>query len=110
IDAIHTDLADEDAWRTEAEDAAASGFTATACIHPAQAEAVRAGYAPSPAEAAWARDVLEAAERPGSGASRHARRMGGAPILPHARLPAARADEGQRARADAARPAPALHA
>src|SRR5699024_4142437 len=67
IGAIHTDLADEDAWRTEAEDAAASGFTATACIHPAQAEAVRAGYAPSPAEAAWARDVLEAAERHGSG-------------------------------------------
>src|SRR5699024_3546323 len=110
IDAIHTDLADEDAWRTEAEDAAASGFTATACIHPAQAEAVRAGYAPSPAEAAWARDVLEAAERHGSGVFEHDGRMVDAPILRHARLQAARADEGQRARADAARPAPAHHA
>ena len=110
IDAIHTDLADEDAWRTEAEDAAASGFTATACIHPAQAEAVRAGYAPSPAEAAWARDVLEAAERHGSGVFEHDGRMVDAPILRHARLQAARADEGQRARAEAARPAPAHHA
>src|SRR5699024_837136 len=71
IDAIHTDLADEDAWRAEAEDAAASGFTATACIHPAQAAAVRAAYAPSPAEAAWAREVLQAAERHGTGVFEH---------------------------------------
>ncbi|MGP9580332.1 MULTISPECIES: HpcH/HpaI aldolase/citrate lyase family protein [unclassified Brachybacterium] len=85
IDAIHTDLADEDAWRAEAEDAAASGFTATACIHPAQAAAIRAAYAPSPAEAAWARGVLEAAQRHGTGVFEHEGRMVDGPILRHAR-------------------------
>ena len=105
IDAIHTDLADEDAWRAEAEDAAASGFTATACIHPAQAAAVRAAYAPSPAEAAWARGVLEAAERHGTGVFEHDGRMVDAPILRHARLQAARADAIQPARADTDEPA-----
>ncbi|MDN5687304.1 MAG: CoA ester lyase, partial [Brachybacterium sp.] len=49
IDAIHTDLADAEGWRAEAEDAAASGFTATACIHPAQVPVVRAANAPTPA-------------------------------------------------------------
>src|SRR5699024_3557713 len=110
IDPSRTDLADEDAWRAEAEDAAASGFTATACIHPAQAAAVRAAYAPSPAEAAWARDVLEAAERHDTGVFEHDGRIVDAPILRHARLQAARADAAQPARVDAAQPAPAHHA
>ncbi|WP_394214965.1 HpcH/HpaI aldolase/citrate lyase family protein [Brachybacterium vulturis] len=90
IDAIHTDLSDEDGWRAEAEDAAASGFTATACIHPAQAAAVRAAYAPSPAEAAWARGILAAAERHGTGVFEHEGRMVDGPILRHARSLATR--------------------
>lgn len=97
IDAIHTDLADQAAWRTEAEDAAASGFTATACIHPAQASAIRAAYAPSPEQAAWARGVLEAAEHHGTGVFEHDGRMVDAPILRHARLQAARATADQTA-------------
>lgn len=91
IDAIHTDLSDETAWRAEAEDAAASGFTATACIHPAQAAAIRAAYAPSPEDADHARRVLAAAERHGTGVFEHEGRMVDAPILRHARLQADRA-------------------
>lgn len=91
IDAIHTDLADEEGWRAEAEDAAASGFTATACIHPAQAAVIRDAFAPSADEAAWARGVLAVAEQHGNGVFAHEGRMVDGPILRHARLQAARA-------------------
>ncbi|GAA1488898.1 HpcH/HpaI aldolase/citrate lyase family protein [Brachybacterium sacelli] len=84
VDAIHTDLADEDGWRAEAEDAAASGFSATACIHPAQVPIVRAAYAPTDAEAEWAHRVLAAAEA-GPGVFEHEGRMVDAPTLRHAR-------------------------
>ena len=90
IDAIHTDLADEDGWRAEAEDAVASGFTATACIHPAQAAIIREAYAPTPEQTAWARGVLAAAERRGTGVFEHEGCMIDGPILRHARSLATR--------------------
>lgn len=62
IDAVHLDIADLDGLRLEAEDAAASGFAATACIHPSQAEVVRSAYRPDPERIEWARAVLAAAE------------------------------------------------
>nr|WP_156226165.1 CoA ester lyase [Pseudactinotalea suaedae] len=66
IDAVHTDLGDHDGLRAEAEDAAASGFAATACLHPDQVAVVRDAYRPSEDRVAWARAVLTAAgERPG---------------------------------------------
>lgn len=61
IDAVHTDLADQEGLRAEAEDAAASGFTATACLHPDQVAVIRAAYRPSEERVAWARAVLSAA-------------------------------------------------
>ena len=66
VDAVHTDLADHEGLRVEAEDAAASGFVATACLHPDQVEVVRAAYRPDAARVAWAEAVLAAAhEHPG---------------------------------------------
>lgn len=84
IDAVHVDIADLDGLATEARDAAASGFRATACIHPAQVETIRAAYAPTPDQRAWAEGVLAAAagER---GVFRHEGRMIDEPILRHAR-------------------------
>lgn len=94
IDAIHTDIADEDGQRAEATDAAASGFTATACIHPAQVPLIRAAYAPTSEEADWARRVLAAAAAGGEGVFEFEGRMVDEPILRHARLVAGRsADE-----------------
>ncbi|MFF2496291.1 HpcH/HpaI aldolase/citrate lyase family protein [Agromyces sp. NPDC058064] len=61
IDAVHLDIADVDGLRDEAEDAAAVGFAATACIHPAQAGVVRDAYRPSAERVEWARAVLDAA-------------------------------------------------
>lgn len=84
IDAVHLDIADEKGLRREAADAAASGFAASACIHPGQVETIRAAYRPDEATLAWARDVLAAAEGRG-GVFRHEGRMIDEPVLRHAR-------------------------
>lgn len=63
IDAVHLDIPDLDGLRLEAQDAAESGFAATACIHPSQIAVVRAAYASSAEDQDWARAVLDEAER-----------------------------------------------
>lgn len=90
IDAVHLDIADEAGLAVEAEDAAASGFTATACIHPSQVEVIRRAYRPTDAELAWASGVLAAAEGE-RGVFRHEGRMVDEPVLVHARKLLARA-------------------
>jgi citrate lyase subunit beta/citryl-CoA lyase len=62
IDSVYLDLADLDGVRAEAEDAAACGFAAKACIHPNQVPVVRAAFAPTGAELDRAARVLAAAE------------------------------------------------
>jgi citrate lyase subunit beta/citryl-CoA lyase len=84
IDAVHLDIADTAGLRAEAEDAAASGFTATACIHPSQAPIIRAAYRPHAKAVAWAEGVLRAAEGAG-GVFRHEGQMVDEPVLVHAR-------------------------
>ncbi|MFJ4038729.1 HpcH/HpaI aldolase/citrate lyase family protein [Microbacterium sp. NPDC090007] len=84
VDAVHVDIGDLDGLAAEARDAAASGFAATACIHPGQVQTIRAAYAPTPEVLAWARGVLAAAEGE-RGVFRHEGRMIDEPILRHAR-------------------------
>jgi citrate lyase subunit beta / citryl-CoA lyase len=84
IDAVHIAIDDVDGLRLEAEDAAASGFAATACIHPSQVAVIRAAYAPDEAMVAWASDVLAAAESE-RGVFRFQGRMVDEPVLRHAR-------------------------
>jgi citrate lyase subunit beta/citryl-CoA lyase len=62
IDAVHLAIGDLDGLRDEAEDAAACGFSATACIHPTQVDVVRTAYRPTADQLDWARRVLAAAE------------------------------------------------
>jgi citrate lyase subunit beta/citryl-CoA lyase len=83
IDAIHLDIADVEGLRAEAQDAVASGFSATACIHPSQVEVVRAAYRPTDDEVAWASGVLRAATNE-RGVFRYEGRMIDAPLLRHA--------------------------
>ncbi|MDR6868235.1 citrate lyase subunit beta/citryl-CoA lyase [Microbacterium resistens] len=90
IDAVHLDIDDLDGLAEEATDAAASGFRATACIHPKQAPVIRAAYRPSDEELGWAQDVLAAAESE-SGVFRFGGRMVDEPVLRHARSLLARA-------------------
>lgn len=84
IDAVHLDIDDLEGLATEAADAVASGFAATACIHPKQVAVIRDAYRPDAETTTWARAVLEAAagER---GVFRFDGRMIDEPVLRHAR-------------------------
>lgn len=84
IDAVHLDIDDTKRLAIEAADAAASGFSATACIHPSQVAIIRAAYRPDEKTVAWARAVLDAAagER---GVFSFRGRMVDEPVLRHAR-------------------------
>ena len=84
IDAVHLDIADLDGLAVEAADAAASGFAATACIHPSQVPVVRAAYRPTPAEIQRATALLEAA-RGAAGVFAFEGQMVDEPILNQAR-------------------------
>ena len=83
IDAVHLDIPDVDGLREEAEDAAASGFSATACIHPSQVEVVRTAYRPTDEQLDWARRVLDAA-RGARGVFAFEGGMVDGPVLRHA--------------------------
>lgn len=85
IDTVHLDIADLAGLAAEAEDAAAVGFAATACIHPGQVETIRTAYRPDPSEVEAARALLAAAEQAGGGVFRHDGRMVDGPVLAHAR-------------------------
>ncbi len=61
IDAVRLSFADAAGQGAEARDAVASGFAATACIHPSQVAEIRAAYLPTPDEVDFARAVLDAA-------------------------------------------------
>lgn len=91
IDAVHVQIDDLEGLESEARDAAASGFVATACIHPGQVPTIRAAYAPTGEQARWARAVLASAEE---GAFRFEGRMIDEPILRHARSLVARLPAG----------------
>lgn len=90
IDAVHIDLDDADGLAAEAADAAASGFRATACIHPQQVEIIRSAYRPDAGTVEWARAVVDAAETE-RGVFRFRGRMIDEPVLRHARAVIARA-------------------
>jgi len=83
IDAVHLDIDDLDGLAAEASDAAASGFAATACIHPSQVPVVRAAYRPSAADVQRARGVLAAAQGQ-HGVFRWQGQMVDGPVLRHA--------------------------
>jgi citrate lyase subunit beta/citryl-CoA lyase len=84
IDAVHVDTEDVAGLRAEAEDAAASGFVASACIHPAQVAIIRAAYLPTAADVAWAEELLNAA-RTHAGVFAVNGRMVDEPLLAQAR-------------------------
>ncbi|MBG6217427.1 citrate lyase subunit beta/citryl-CoA lyase [Arthrobacter sp. CAN_A6] len=91
IDAVYVAIGDLAGLSVEADDAAASGFSAKACIHPSQADVVRRAYAPSAADVEYARDLLQEAESQG-GVFQFRGRMIDEPILRHARRMVERAE------------------
>lgn len=66
VDSVFLNIPDLEGLRAEVVDSTASGFDATACIHPSQVAVIREGYAATPGEVAWAERVLaEASQQPG---------------------------------------------
>ena len=92
IDAVHLDIADVRGLAREAKDAAASGFAATACIHPSQAPVIRDAYRPDAKLTAWARSVVAAAAGQ-RGVFTYEGRMVDEPVLRHARAVLARSEQ-----------------
>lgn len=62
IDAVHLTIDDAEGLLVEATDAVASGFGATACIHPSQVPVIRDAYRPSPEDVARAREIVAASK------------------------------------------------
>jgi citrate lyase subunit beta/citryl-CoA lyase len=88
FDGVHADFRDEAGLRAEVELAASLGLRGKLCIHPGQVAAVNEGFAPSRAELAWARAVLdesEAADREGRGVAELDGAMIDAPVIKRAR-------------------------
>ncbi|MEU1984171.1 CoA ester lyase [Nocardia sp. NPDC019395] len=83
LDMVYLNIRDLDGLRAEAEDAVAVGFEIKVAIHPSQIPVIRAAYAPSPDEIAWARGVLAAAPNH-RGVFTYEGRMVDAPLLRHA--------------------------
>jgi len=83
IDSVYLDIGDVDGLAAEAEDAAASGFSAKAAIHPSQAGPIRGAFRPGEEETAYAAALLEAA-RHEAGVFSFRGRMVDAPLLRHA--------------------------
>ncbi len=104
IDAVYLNFDDLEAQRAEARDAAAMGFTGTACVHPTQAAVIREAYHPTPAQLAWAREVLasvggddsapEDEGARGTGVTRVGGLMVDGPVLAQARQILHRSGEG----------------
>lgn len=84
VDAVYLDIPDVDGLAAEVNDAVASGFTATACIHPSQVAVIRAGYAPSATQVADAEELLTAAAQAGNGVFQFKGQMIDGPVLKHA--------------------------
>lgn len=84
VDSIYGNIPDVQGLEVEARDAAASGFAAKACIHPGQVAAVRAAYAPSEEELAYAEDVTAEAAKHGGVFSFRGEMIDG-PLLKQAR-------------------------
>lgn len=76
-----TSLADAHLVEESSRAARVLGFGGRLCIHPAQLEPVRAGFAPSAEDVAWARGVAEA----GDAVSRVGDEMVDRPVLERAR-------------------------
>lgn len=83
IDSVFLALPDLSGLSLEAEDAVASGFRATACIHPSQVAVIREAYRPTAAEVAYAWAILEAATGE-HGVFQYQGRMIDDPLLRHA--------------------------
>ena len=81
VDGVTTETQDLALVQAHAARALRGGFGGKLCIHPAQVAAVHAAFAPSPAQADWARRVVEGFEAARGGVFSLDGRMVDAPIV-----------------------------
>lgn len=81
LDGVSLALDDAAALEADVQRARRFGFGGKLCIHPRQVQAVNTGFAPSPAEQAWARRVVAAVESEGLGAIRVDGKLVDKPVL-----------------------------
>lgn len=81
VDGPCTSWEDADLLAANARRARKLGFGGMLCIHPKQVAAVNAAFSPTAAEMAWARRVLEAAQRSGGAAVALDGRMIDRPVI-----------------------------
>ena len=81
VDGVTTETQDLALVQAHAARAPRGGFGVKLCIHPAQVAAVHAAFAPSPAQADWARRVVEGFEAARGGVFSLDGRMVDAPIV-----------------------------
>jgi citrate lyase subunit beta/citryl-CoA lyase len=62
IDGVTTAVHDHDALSADLRRSRSTGFGGKLAVHPAQVAAINDAYSPSPAELAWAADVLAAVQ------------------------------------------------
>ena len=85
VDGVTVAIDDEETLRSDISHARLLGFGGKLCIHPKQVAAVNAGFAPQPAELAWARQVMAAAQNSGDNAVRLDGKLIDRPIIERAR-------------------------
>jgi citrate lyase subunit beta / citryl-CoA lyase len=92
IDGVTAVLDDADLLALDIEASRRLGFGGKMCIHPKQVAAVNAGYGPTVAEVAWARQVLAAIAANEAGAQRVGGQMVDRPVIERARAILAESD------------------
>ncbi len=92
IDGVTMALDDLARLREDVARARRRGFGGKLCIHPRQVETINQGFAPTEAERAWARRVLEVVETTGAGALRLDGELIDRPVIERARSILAQAD------------------
>lgn len=93
LDGVTTAIQDTETVEDDARYAASLGFGGKMAIHPDQIAAIRAGFAPTESEVAWAESVLAA---PGDGAAAAGGEMVDAPLRRRAKAVLARAGYSRR--------------
>jgi citrate lyase subunit beta/citryl-CoA lyase len=81
VDGINTEIDDPEQLRADTLRARRLGFGGKLCIHPKQVPHVNQSFLPSPAEIAWARRVVDAAQGAGGSAVANQGHMVDRPVL-----------------------------
>jgi citrate lyase subunit beta/citryl-CoA lyase len=85
LDGVTVALSDPEQLAADVQRARRLGFGGKVCIHPKQVGAVNEGFLPTQDEVAWAKKVVRAAEKAGSGAIRLGGEFIDPPVVERAR-------------------------